>query len=324
MRYDIAVIGNDESAIEMLFAAAASHQRTIAILPESRHSSWIVAQALRRLVGNLLIDRNSARRHYFSSVATPRLLRRLIGSSLTEETNELVRMLERQGVEIQIGEAQFESPTELTVSSAATCSRSVIAANNVIISTGMRHTAMHRPLGLVPFHRPESLLCGVTLPERLSILGGGSFGAGLAALCSLFGVRTHLLARDNHSSAMVELARDSEVTIVQHPCEIGLAQDSTGLDQSVADVVDCRRALGFTEHLNLPRIGIEPDENGQLWCTSQFETWCSGVFGIGEVVGFSPETALRPLLQAERVMQRIAHPITRPHFLTRQIPAARV
>ncbi len=45
MKYDIAVIGNDEAAFEMMFVAAAAGQKTLAILPESRHSSWLMGQA---------------------------------------------------------------------------------------------------------------------------------------------------------------------------------------------------------------------------------------------------------------------------------------
>ncbi len=313
MQYDIAVIGNDEAAFRMLCAGAAAMQRVVAILPESRHSAWMMEQSLRRLVSNILADRSEANQGLRPGSARPRLLKSLLARSVADEVAEQIVILDGLGIDVVLGEARFVARNELAVSAGIDASRSVIRASNVVIGTGVRYTSMHRPLGLIPYHRPESLFEGVRLAESLCILGGGGVGAGLAALFSLFGVRSQLLARENHGAAMLDLARTAGVQVVFHPAELGIEQDSI-LSPERSDIVDCRRALGFTENLNLSVIGIEPDENGQLWCASSFETWSSGVFGIGEVVGFSPDTALSPGRQAERVLHRIIHRIPQPHF----------
>jgi hypothetical protein len=48
MRYDIAVIGNDEAALELSCMAGSLGKRVLAILPEQRHSEWMIGIALRR------------------------------------------------------------------------------------------------------------------------------------------------------------------------------------------------------------------------------------------------------------------------------------
>jgi hypothetical protein len=320
VRYDLIVIGNDEAAFELLFAAGATGQRVIAVLPEQRHSAWMISQALRRLVSELLLDRSSQRRALMLRSGTPRLLRRLIASALTAEISEHLRLLERAGVDVLFGEARMESRDTIVVTSGIECRRTTVIASNLVIGTGIRRTARHRPLGLLPFHRPESLLAGHSLPNTLCLLGGESLGSGLAALFSLFGVDTRLLAEDDRTCASLELAHTAGVRIGFHPGELGLCEELP-LFQSHMDIVDCRRAVGFTEHLGLTRIGIEPDENGLLWCANNLETWSEGVFGIGAVVGFSSDRASHPTDHASRILNRIQHRIPRPHFLTTRVGA---
>jgi hypothetical protein len=136
----------------------------------------------------------------------------------------------------------------------------------------------------------------------------------MAALFSLFGVETRLLANSDDSCAMLELAQAAGVLVTHKASEPGL-NESNPFSGSNSDIVDCRRVAGFTNHLGLSGIGIEPDEHGQLWCADNLETWCPGVFGIGEVVGFSSEISNHPTEQSHRILNRITHRIRRPHFL---------
>lgn len=315
MNYDVAVIGNDEAAFEMLCLSAAAKRRTLAILPETSHSAWLMGHALRRLVSNLLVDRTAQRRRLFAAKGTPRLLQSLLTRAIVKEVNDHVQLLESNGVDVLVGEARFLGHRDLAVSLGVPCQRESIHARHIVVGTGVRRTAMHRPLGLMPFHRPESLFNGPRLAESVCVVGGGEFGAGLSALMSLFGVETRHVAREDNTSTMLELAVESGVRVGYHPSDVGLSQIGPQSSNAGIAVVDCRRSAGFTEHLSLDAINVESDENGKLWCGSGFETWCSGVFGIGDVVGFSPDTALKPAVQAERIMSRIADAIPRPHFL---------
>lgn len=314
MRYDIAILGNDEAALEMACVASSAGQRVAMALPEQRHSSWMIEQALRRLVTELSVEFSTARRALLRRSGTPRLLHRLLGSAINSETSEAIELFERMGVDIVPGECRFLNRDSFSVTSGMTCKRTIVIANSTVIGTGVRRAAVHRPLGLLPFRRIESVFEGHTLPETIIILGGEAFGAGFASLLSLFGVQTSYLARESSDCDLLELAEDAGVQIVHHPSELGLTSDGLNSAQD-QQIVDCRRTVGFTEHLGLPVLGIEPDEHGRLWCAGNLETWCSGVFGIGSVVGFSGDAADHPIVQAERVLNRIRHRIRRPNFL---------
>ncbi len=314
MRYDIAIMGNDEAALEMACVASSAGQRVAIALPEQRHSSWMMEQALRRLVTELAVEFTSVRRALLRRSGTPRMLKRLLSNALNAETSEAISLFERMGVDIVPGESRFVTRNSFTVTSGVSFRRTVVNATNTVIGTGVRRAAVHRPLGLLPFRRVESVLEGHCLPESMIILGGEDFGAGFASLLSLFGVHASLLTRENSNCDLLELAEDCGVQIFFHPSELGLsAEGHVSLDDP--QIVDCRRTVGFTEHLDLATIGVEPDEHGQLWCAGNLETWCSGVFGIGSVVGFSADSADHPAVQAERVLNRIQHRLRKPHFL---------
>ena len=320
MQYDIAILGNDEAAMEMACAASSAGQRVAMALPEQRHSSWMMEQALRRLVTELSVDYTAFRRSLLRRIGTPHLLRRLLARAINAETSEAMELLERLGVDVVPGESRFLSRNILAVTSGMSCQRTTMGATNIVIGTGVRRAAVHRPLGLLPLRHVESVLEGRRLPDSLIVLGGEAFGAGLASLFSLFGVQTSLLASEKDDCNLLELAEDAGVQIVHHPSELGLTSEEP-VSPDIRQIVDCRRSLGFTEHLGLPAIGIEPDEHGQLWCAANLETWCSGVFGIGSVVGFSTDAVDHPTIQAERVLNRIQHRIRRPHFLQNHLEA---
>ncbi|MCR9199348.1 MAG: hypothetical protein NXI04_11935 [Planctomycetaceae bacterium] len=315
MRYDIAVIGNDQAAFETLSLAVCAGKRTLAVLPEMRHSSWIIGQALRRLVSGLLVDRTASRDNLLRSRATPRLLRALMSRSVIRELSDLTGSLQRQGAEVVFGEPRFASANELTVFSSQRSEPLMVSAENVVVGTGVCRGPLNRPAATRPFYGPEQLFAATSLPGALCIVGGGHFGAGLAALVSLFGVDTRHVSREESGSAVLELTTEAGVIVGRHPSEVGLSLADNDLPRAARDVVDCRRCTGFTRHLGLETISVEPDENGQLWCASSFETWCAGVFGVGDVVGFSPETALQPASQAQRVLNRIQGGLMRPRML---------
>ena len=315
MQYDIAVIGNDEAAVEMMCLAAKSGKRTAALLPESTHSAWLVGLALKRLILDLLADQTVCRRQLLARTGSPRLLRQLIAGAIVRETEELACTLEHLKIHICMGQPRFIDRNSVSVADGRTCNRTSLSADHFVIGTGTRYTAMHRPLGLIELHRPESMFEGTILPRSVCLLGGDSFGCGMAALFSLFGVQSRYVAHDGQDSAMLELAYAAGVEITFHLSECGSMRSGGVLSNSHADVVDCRRTVGFTEYLNLSSIDVEADENGRLWCSSGFETWCRGVYGIGDVVGFSADSTLHPSVQAERIHRRISPQVPRPRIM---------
>lgn len=315
MQYDITVLGNDEAAFEMLCLAARTAQRTAAVLPKSSQSSWLVSLALKHLVSDLLVDQCTNRRQLLKRTGSPRLLRRLLAGAIGEETVELTQMLERLNVDIHWGQPRFISNHSIAIADRRTSQQSILNSHHLIIGTGTRHTAMRQFPGPVRMHRPETIFEGNSLPQSICMLGGDDFGCGIAALFSVFGVRSRHVARGTQNRAMLELAQAAGVEITFHPSEPSVTQSIGVLSNSHADIVDCRQKIGFTEHLNLSAIDVEADENGQLWCSDGLETWCPGVFGIGDVVGFSADSKVYPSVQAKRIQQQIRHQIPQPQLL---------
>lgn len=318
MRYDIAVIGNDEAALELSCMAGSAGKRVLAVLPEQRHSEWIVGIALRRLVGQLLNEGVGLRLPGTLRRGSPGLVRRLLANALTSEIMDYMEIFERLGIDVLLGEARLLSNNSLVITQGMGCCRNVIDADNIVVGCGTRRTTKHRPLGLLPFSRPESLLSGSDFPESLTILGGDELGAGFASLVSLFGVPSRLIGSGSSECAMHELALAAGVQVLD---DVDVEEYSWKRDGSgrCEEVIDFRRSVGFTEHLGLSEVGVEPDELGRLWCASSLETWRSGIFGIGDVVGFSADVSRDPTDQARRILNRINHRIRRPHFLRNRV-----
>lgn len=314
MRYEIAVIGNDEAALELLCMAGSAGKRALAVLPEQRHSEWMVGIALRRLVEQLLNEDVRGRLTGSVRRSSPALVRKLLVNALTSETMDYMDVLGRLGIDVLLGEARLSNQNSLVVTQGMECRRTVIGADNVVVGCGTRRTGKHRPLGLLPFSRPESLLSSSAFPDFLTVLGGDQMGAGFAALLSLFGVPSRLISAGPSESAMQELALAAGVQVID---DVDVEECSWARSDSgrCGEIIDFRRSVGFTEHLGLADVGVEPDEQGRLWCASSLETWRSGIFGIGDVVGFSADVSREPTDQARRILNRINHRIRRPHFL---------
>ena len=314
MRYDIAVIGNDEAALELVCMAGSAGKRVLAVLPEQRHSEWMMGIALRRLIEQVLNDRAGLRLSSSVRRGSPSLVKRLLANALTSEIMDYIEIFERLGVDVLLGEARLLNHNSLVITQGMDCCRTVVDAENVVVGCGTRRTAKYRPLGLLPFSQPESLLAGSAFPQSLTVLGGDQLGAGFAALVSLFGVPSRLISNSRSECAMHELALAAGVQVLEDVDVEEYSWKRTNSDRC-EEVIDFRRSVGFTEHLGLIEVGVEPDELGRLWCASSLETWRSGIFGIGDVVGFSADVSRDPTDQARRILNRINHRIRRPHFL---------
>ncbi len=73
------------------------------------------------------------------------------------------------------------------------------------------------------------------------------------------------------------------------------------VDAVVAGQVEQR---GCTSSLNLEAVGLFADDRGCLWCNDNYETWATGIYAIGNVVGY-PSTECTIKKQIEIVMNSI-------------------
>jgi pyruvate/2-oxoglutarate dehydrogenase complex dihydrolipoamide dehydrogenase (E3) component len=337
--YDLAILGNDEPALETALLAAKQGLRVVSVLPRQRHSAWFLAQALRRLSLELTVSLSRPQRKHLKLNTSPTLLRRLLAKAIATEHADQTSELQQAGVEVLTGEASFLSRGWIRVSRNSGQPDALLPARATLIAVGVRRTLLAQSLRLRGISGPEQLFQAPTLPNAVRIVGGGDFGSALAALCSVCGIDTELLQRHGDSSNSLEIALHHGTKLVNtldqrlNPNHITStislpSETSHPTPAQPLTTLDCRRAVGFTGHLRLDTLGIQPDENGLLWCSSSLETWCSDVFGAGEIVGFSPESFQNASQQARRILsatraQRHLHTPTRtvpaPHHNTSQI-----
>ena len=322
MSYQLAILGNDEPAIETALLAARQGLRVAAVLPRQRHSAWFLAQALRRLTLELSVALSRPQRNRLKLHASPSLLRRLLSRAIATERADQMAELRSAGVDVILGEASFFSRGWIRVSPGNGQPDSLLPSEASVIAVGVRRTLLAPSLRHRGVAGPEQFFQAPKLPATVRIVGGDEFGIALGALASVCGIPTEFLHCRSESSAILELALESGARLVNapdprlNPDHIhSAASAATGCDTNPAEtlILDCRRAVGFTGHLRLDTLGIQPDENGLLWCSSSLETWCPGVFGAGDAVGFSPAAFQNPTQQSHRIVDAILHPAPSRH-----------
>ena len=314
MQYDLLVLGNDDTAFETARLAACNGLKVLTVMPRQRHSATLLARSLQRTTLELAADFPKHCRNKFREAASPALLQRLLTRSIHAEVAEQLAELRSVGVHTLRGEPSFLASGWVRVDRGPGQTDAVFSTRHTVVAVGVRRTLLSLSLVRLGVHGPQHLLQLPTIPESVIVAGGDDFGNALAAFCSTVGIRTELVTRPAFNSAALELALDSGVQLVERPDQRLLPDVFNSPAPSCCDslppILDCRRAIGFTGHLRLDTLGIQTDENGLLWCSSSLETWCPGVFGAGEVVGFSPENFHDATQQAARILE--ATKIKRP------------
>ncbi len=310
MVYDLVIIGNDEAGIETALAAAESGKSVAVVMPEIRHSPWVISETLQQLIKELIADGDSQRRGLYAAVATPKLMNRLLIRHLADHVMNLADRVRRLGGRVCFGEAAFTSPTSIQIASAESDSVIELRAGAFIIATGV-FVSRSNLTGGGTNCSSEGILGMLELPKQLTVAGGGDFGAAIAAYFSIFGVSTTLRLDESSPSAACELAQECGVRIRYSDITEPYCTDSCD-DDTV--ILNCGRMTGHTSALNLGVVGVETDERGRLWCNDTLETWCRGIFGAGDVVGFSRSGVLTAPEQAALLISRMDSCIPEPHF----------
>ena len=121
-----------------------------------------------------------------------------------------------------------------------------------------------------------------------------------------------LAIADKHSVKLVS-GKDRMIKDVIASSIIGLGEElkqiriflATGQSLLVDAVLAAHvERHGATSSLNLGAVGLFADDRGCLWCNDCYETWASGIFAIGSVVGY-PSAKCTVEEQIERVMNSI-------------------
>ena len=328
--YELLVIGDDPAGFATASYAAKRGMSVGLTCPtvDGLQSGPFMSEALRDLVPELAIDvLRGGNHHHACSVGllTPPDLRRLVIERVESVMAEHFRTLRRAGVEIHPGQARFLD--ENTVEVAGADAAKILRAQCIAIATGSTFANDLRTERVRDYVvNADQILQVDTVPSRLVIVGADPRGIEFAGLFAATGSKVLVVDGRARLAPGNNAAFD---TLLDVSMGLGvnfrLGADVVGLDlfghelrehvnvhldsgaRLMADrVLVAGRRIGRTRTLDLKSAGLVTDDCYRLWCDHQHRTWLPHIYGVGEVVGFSPRD-LDASSQAQAVVDAIEH-----------------
>ncbi|MCL5050305.1 MAG: Si-specific NAD(P)(+) transhydrogenase [Firmicutes bacterium] len=309
--YDAIVIGSGPAGEGAAMKLAKSKQRVAMI---ERHSSigggcthWgtIPSKALRHSVSRL-IEFNA--NPLFSRHDTPLHLK---FSDILDHAQSVIRrqiklrgsFYERNGVPVIHGAASFVDSNTLQIEK-ADGSVDFITARQFVIATGSRP---YRPAN-IDFSHPrvydsDTVLALKHDPRSIIIVGAGVIGCEYASIFRGLGVKVDLLnMRDRLlsfldteiSDALSYHLRNSGV-VIRHGEEFASVEgtdDKVILTTESGKIVqaDCllfaNGRSGNIESLSVEKVGLKPNQRGQLEVDDNYRTSVDNVYAVGDIIGY--------------------------------------
>ncbi|GKS57609.1 NAD(P)(+) transhydrogenase [Nitrospira sp.] len=222
---------------------------------------------------------------------------------ISREIEVIRNQMARNRVEMLTGTATFLDPHRLRIHNSDDTVEHT--ADFIVIAVG---TMPARP-GHIPFDDTrvidtDGLLTLRQIPKSITIIGGGVIGTEYASMLATLGIHVTLIERRPRLLEFV----DTEIieALQYHMRNIGvilrLREDvvaiekidddnlvvglKSGKEISATTVLYSVGRVGATQELNLPAIGLTPDERGRLTVNAQFQTAIPHIYAAGDVIGF--------------------------------------
>lgn len=219
-------------------------------------------------------------------------------------TGGVGQLLKGNGVEVIMGEAQFEAPGRLKITT-KDGPRS-LTAKNVIIATGSRSMVIpgFEPDGKNVITSTEALDL-TKPPKRLLVIGGGYIGLELGTYLSKVGSQVTVLEGGAAPLASMDqdcvkvvtrILKKRGVEIITNAKAKGYKKTAKALEVTY-DSADGTKTIETdcilvtvgrspnTQGLGLERIGLRPNQRGFIDVDRQMRTKVPGVYAIGDVAG---------------------------------------
>ena len=311
--YDLVVIGSgpagEKGAVQAAYFGkkVALIERAEAVGGACVHTGTLPSKTLREAA--LYLTGFRRRQLYGMTLDLDReaSVRRLMGrlrEVTTGQVDQISRNLERHGVALIHGRAEFVSPHQLVVRDEYGAERRRLSAAVFLIASG---SSPLRPAG-VPFSDPDvedsdTILDLDRIPDALAVVGGGVIGCEYACIFAALGTRITIiegrgalmgfLDREISDSLRTELEKDG------HGVRLGDAVSTidrmpggplrlllkSGAELHVDKVLYSAGRAGNTKELGLDLAGISLDPKGRILVDAQFHTSAPHVYAAGDVIG---------------------------------------
>ncbi len=234
-------------------------------------------------------------------------VRRLTGrlqQVTAEQVGQISRNLDRHGVMLIRGRAEFLTATEVVVRDESGAETRRLRAGTFLIATGS--SPMH-PAG-VPFTDPDvndsdTILNLNRIPDSLAVVGGGVIGCEYACIFAALGTRITIIegrsALMGFLDAEMSESLKTELTSDGHAVRLGDAVSAveripngpirlnlkSGAELQVDKVLYSAGRAGNTKGLGLERAGVTLDPKGRIIVDEKFQTSAPHVYAAGDVIG---------------------------------------
>lgn len=231
---------------------------------------------------------------------------------IQREVEVIQNQMERNRVDMIFGTARFHDDHRLHIHRTGATPESADSgeliehhADFIVIAVGTRPARpSHIPFDGQTVIDTDDLLALKRLPKSLTIIGGGVIGTEYASILAAIGIHVVLIERRPRLLEFV----DAEIieALQYHMRSIGVwprlneavvAIEKRGEDEVIvrlhsgkeipaSTVLYAVGRMGSTDGLNLPAVGITPDERGRIKVNACFQTELPHVYAVGDVIGF--------------------------------------
>ncbi|MFK7821033.1 MAG: FAD-dependent oxidoreductase [Planctomycetaceae bacterium] len=321
--FELLVVGTDPAGLATATRAARQGLQVALAYPsvDGLQSGPFLSAALRELVPELAVDRLRGHGPSSRNRLSIERLRRIVINRVEDVAARQLADVRSAGVELFRGQTRFMD--EHTVEVAGMNSAVLLRAQCIAVATGSTFADDLRNEQLAgQILNADQILHVESVPSKLVVVGSDPSGVEFASLFAVGGSRVVVLDEKNHAECDnlhdislalgVSFRYGSEVvgieTLNTHaPPELVSLLLGDGCRLIGDRVLVAGRRVGRTRSLDLNAAGLTTDDCYRLWCDHQQRTWQPHIYGVGEVVGFSPHE-LNAAAQARTVVDAIVQP----------------
>jgi NAD(P) transhydrogenase len=240
-------------------------------------------------------------------------------SVIQNQMEVIIDQFTRNDVEIIYGDASFEDAHTILLTDSqgkATHYQSDV----ILISVGSRpNRPSEIPFDMQSVYDSDTILKIDTIPDSLTIVGGGVIGCEYASIFSCLGTRVTLIEKRDkilafaddeivnslsfwmrHSGVVMRLGEEMERIEVQRPGRV-VTYLKSGKQVVSEKLLFTLGRTANTDSLNLEKIGVKLGKRGRIEVDRDFRTTVPNIFAAGDVIG-GPSLASTSLEQGRLAM----------------------